>query len=236
MTHEVEVWDWPLRAFHWLLAASVALAFASGELGGNAMIWHRRIGLFILALLVFRLLWGFLGSEQARFASFFPTLSRLRAYFSGRWQGLGHNPLGALSVFALLGLLTLQVTTGLFANDDIAFQGPLNPLVDEALAHRLTGWHHLAFDVLAWLVGLHLAAIVFHARVHRDNLVVPMLTGKKHLAVPVPAEASSLNLSPVRLLGAIVISASVAWTIGQYGDFAHENAPPPTSVKTMPDW
>ena len=109
--------------------------------------------MLILGLLVFRLVWGVLGSTYACFLQFFPTPSRIRAYLSGEWQGEGHNPLGALSVFALLGLLTAQVFTGLFANDDITFVGPLFELVNKAMSNRLTSVHQLISNVLIGLAA-----------------------------------------------------------------------------------
>ena len=120
----VRVWDLPTRAFHWSLVAAVTVATVTGTLGGRWMEWHSRAGLLIVGLLSFRLAWGFVGFEHARFASFAPTPTRLRAYLMGQWRGVGHNPLGALSVFALLGILALQAATGLFSNDDIAINGP----------------------------------------------------------------------------------------------------------------
>lgn len=211
MRFEIEVWDWPLRAFHWMLVLAVGAAFITGELGGSAMEWHGRIGLFILGLLVFRLSWGFLGNEYARFASFFPTPARLGAYLQGGWQGHGHNPLGALSVFALLTLLAFQVGTGLFANDDIAFQGPLNAIVSESLGSKLTAWHHLVFNGLVGLIGLHLAAIVFHARIKNDNLLRPMITGKKALGNIPDAPISGFSLR--RLFISVALAALSIWGV-----------------------
>ena len=122
MSVTIQIWDLPLRLYHWLLAVAVSAAIVTGELGGGLIDWHGRIGLFVLGLLVFRLLWGFVGTTHARFSQFFPTPGKLLAYLKGQWQGHGHNPLGALSVLALLGVLATLVGAGLFANDDIAFQ------------------------------------------------------------------------------------------------------------------
>jgi cytochrome b len=173
------VWDLPLRVFHWALALAVTAAIVTAKLGGAWMAWHGRAGLGVVGLLVFRVAWGLAGSTTARFAAFAPTPSRLRRYLRGQWRGTGHNPLGALSVFAMLGLLALQAATGLFGNDDIAFAGPLNRLVDETLGARLTGWHRLLANGLFALLGLHLAAIAFHELVKRHRLVRPMVTGRR---------------------------------------------------------
>lgn len=171
------VWDLPTRIFHWALVASVTGAFVTAKIGGNAMLWHGRLGLAILGLLVFRIVWGFVGSTYARFAQFVPGPAALRAYLKGEWRGQGHNPFGALSVLALLTVLLAQAATGLFANDDIAFEGYLHTLIGSELSGRITGVHHLLQKVLMLLVALHVGAIVFYARVRKHNLVKPMLTG-----------------------------------------------------------
>jgi cytochrome b len=171
------LWDLPTRVFHWLLVLAIAAAIISGQLGGNLIVWHGRIGIFIVGLIVFRLVWGLLGSTYARFAHFFPTPAKIKAYLRGEWSQPGHNPLGALSVFALLGLVGFQALSGLFANDDIAFNGPLYDLVGRELSNRLTGLHHLASNALYVLIALHLAAIAFYGYVKKNNLVKPMITG-----------------------------------------------------------
>jgi len=175
----IRLWDVPTRLCHWLLLVAVVTAIVSGMVGGDWMELHGRAGLSIVGLLAFRLMWGFVGNHYARFVNFFPVPSRLLSYFYGRWHGLGHNPLGALSVFAMLALLLLQVSTGLFGNDEIAFTGPLVNLVSEALSLRLTGLHRLLSSVLLGLLILHLAAVLFHTFVKKDNLIKPMLTGFK---------------------------------------------------------
>ena len=172
------LWDLPLRVFHWSLVVSVSAAIATGELGGAWMPWHGRAGLAIVGLLAFRLAWGVVGPPTARFAQFAPTPRRVVHYLRGRWRGVGHNPLGALAVFAMLGLLALQAGTGLFGNDDIAFAGPLNHLVGDAVGERVTGWHRLLADGLFVLLALHVAAITFHVLVKRHRLVRPMVTGR----------------------------------------------------------
>jgi cytochrome b len=161
MSVAIQVWDLPLRIFHWLLALAVLSAVITGELGGALIDWHGRIGVLILGLLVFRIIWGFVGSSHARFSNFFPTPGKIKAYLKGHWKGHGHNPLGALSVIALLAVLATLVGAGLFANDDIAFQGPLFPLVSKSVSNKLSAIHSYGFNVLAVLLFLHIAAIVF---------------------------------------------------------------------------
>jgi len=211
MSVKIQVWDLPLRLFHWLLVVAVLAGYISGELGGALTDWHGRIGAAVLGLLVFRLTWGLVGSAHARFHNFFPTPARLAAYVNGSWQGHGHNPLGALSVIALLGVLALLVATGLFANDDIAFQGPLYGLVDKSVSDRLSGLHHLAFNLLLALAGLHVAAIAFYWRVKQTNLVIPMITGEK--TVPKPQELPVEGISPWRFVIALALALLVVWAI-----------------------
>jgi cytochrome b len=199
-----------------LLAASVTAAYITAKMGGELVDWHGRLGSFILGLLVFRIVWGFIGSRQSRFATFFPTYARLAAYLQGCWQGIGHNPLGGLSVLALLLALSVQVGTGLFANDDIAFEGPLFQFVDKAFSDKLTGWHNSTVNVLLTLLGLHLAAIIFYRWVKKTNLIVPMLTGKKAIPIELAAIAAphpTPAAGPVRFILSLLISSSVAWGV-----------------------
>jgi cytochrome b len=210
----IHIWDLPHRLFHWLLAASVSASYITAKIGGELIDWHGRLGVFILGLLVFRIVWGFIGSTHSRFVSFFPTFSRITAYLKGRWQGIGHNPLGALSVLALLGTLGLQVGTGLFANDDIAFQGPFFDLVDKDLSDKLTGWHNLAFNFLLGLVVLHLLAIIYYRWIKKTNLVKPMVTGKKEIPVALAESISTQQVKgfgAVRFILSLLISSTIAW-------------------------
>ena len=167
-------WDLPLRLFHLGLLLSVGTALVTAWIGGNAMVWHGRAGAVVAGLLGFRLVWGLLGSPTSRFRQFLPSPRSLRDYLQGRWQGVGHNPLGALAVFAILSVLGGQVLTGLFSNDEIAFTGPYAAAVSEELSLTLTGWHQL----LAWgvygLLGLHVLAIAVHEGLKRHRLVGPM--------------------------------------------------------------
>ena len=209
----IRLWDLPTRPFHWLLALCVIAALVSGQIGGKLIDLHGKIGLAIVGLIAFRLVWGFAGSTYARFAHFFPTPGKIKAYLNGEWQGLGHNPLGALSVFGLILLLTVQVLTGLFANDDIAFVGPLYELISKSLSNRLSGIHELLSNALIALVVLHLAAIVFYVRVKKDNLLKPMVTGWKDGAQGESAKGGGVLVLIVALLIAVgaVYGASGAW-------------------------
>ena len=232
----VRVWDWPLRLFHWLLLSAVAAAIATGLAGGEWMAWHGRAGLSIVALLGFRLVWGLVGSTTSRFGHFFPTPARLRVYFSGAWQGVGHNPLGAFSVFALLGLLALQVTTGLFSNDDIAFAGPLAQLVGEEAVGDLTAWHHRLINVLYGLIGLHLAAIAFYALVKRERLVRPMVTGKKVIQPGAQPPRGTSRARPGALVVAVVLAGLLTWVASGAWISPAPPAPATHTAAPAPAW
>lgn len=225
----VYVWDLPTRLFHWLLVICVTAAFVTAKIGGSAMVWHGRIGLAIICLLVFRIVWGLVGSTYARFAQFVRGPAAIRAYLKGEWQGLGHNPLGALSVLALLGTLTAQAATGLFANDDIAFQGYLYPLVGNDLSGKITGIHQLLEKVLMLLVVLHIGAIAFYARVKKHNLVKPMLTGWVEGQGGTPAQGGGMRA----FLIALMISLGSVWAAS--GRWL-PSPPPAATGQSAPDF
>ena len=224
----LRVWDLPLRLFHWLLVAAVVTAFVSAKIGGNAMVWHGRAGLLIIGLLTFRLIWGFLGSTHSRFASFVRGPSAIRAYLRGRWHGLGHNPLGALSALAMLAVLCAQAATGLFANDDVAFEGFLYPLVGAAVSEKITGIHKLLEIAVILLVLAHLGAIAFYTRIRKETLIMPMITGDK--------EATELPASPPRGGGivAFVVALVVAVTVAYAASGKWLPAPPPAAAVETP--
>src|SRR5206468_2792062 len=137
--------------------------------------WHIWSGCGILTLLIFRLLWGLVGSSTARFANFVRGPSGVRDYLSGRWSGLGHNPLGALSVLGLLAALAIQVALGLFSEDtDGLYLGPLARLVSSDTSGRVAGLHSFWFNVILGLIALHIGAILFYSW-RGKNLVGPMI-------------------------------------------------------------
>lgn len=223
MSHRVRVWDLPTRLFHWLLVLCVVCLGITGYVGGDAMRWHERFGLAVLALLLFRLVWGFIGGHWSRFASFLYAPRSVVAYVSGRAHPdhlVGHNPLGAGSVFAMLLVLLAQVATGLVGDDEIAFTGPLNRFVSSSTGLAAT-WYHKAVGqwLLVALVVLHLAAILYYVLKKRETLVRPMISGDRELAMPArPARDDART----RLLALVVLAACgalVAWiaTLGASG-------------------
>jgi len=175
------IWDLPTRVFHWTLSAVVVGLIATGL--GGIMEWHFRLGYAVLALLLFRLLWGFVGGRWSRFASFFYGPGSVVAYLRGRADPdhvIGHTPLGALSVFAVLAVLALQVATGLVADDEISAAGPLTRFVSGDLVSLATGWHTGAGKtIVIALVSLHVLAVLFYVLVKRHRLVRPMVSGDK---------------------------------------------------------
>jgi cytochrome b len=203
------VWDLPLRVTHWALALAVAGCFATHYAGIEWFAWHRRCGYAVLVLTVFRVLWGIVGTRHARFANFVRGPGAVLQYLRGKaaWP-VGHNPLGALSVLALLSLLLLQAGTGLFANDEIMSTGPFYGWIVPELSNRITTLHRNSSEVLLVLVALHVAAIAWYVRVRREPLVVPMLTGQKP-AADVPA-GEAIDRSRTALAVAIVVVLATA--------------------------
>lgn len=224
----IRVWDVPTRLFHWTLVLSVAGAIVTGKAGGNLMAWHGRIGLLIVGLLTFRLVWGLVGSTYARFVQFVPTPRKLAEYLKGKRAEPGHSPVGALAVFAFLGLLSVQAATGLVSNDDIAFYGPLYDLAGRALSNRLTGMHKQLPAMLLALVALHVSAIAFYGVRRKQNLLKPMITGWKEIADGEPAKGGSLSAFVI----GVVISLAVVY--GAAGTWIQQ--PPPPEEQATPDW
>ena len=229
MTQQLRVWDGPLRVFHWLLVLSVCTALLTGWLGGSWIDWHARAGLVIIGLLSFRIVWLVLGSTYARLSTLLRSLLALPQYLRGEWRQLGHNPLGVLSVFAMLGMLSWQAVSGLFTNDDIAFTGPLYKLVSSSLSSDITRLHKLGMWVIIALITVHILAIVAHAVLKKHNLVKPMLTGKTEQEYPEQKSAQgghwlALVCAVAIALGAVYL-ASGEW----------QSKPPPAPV-SAPAW
>lgn len=215
----VRVWDLPTRLFHWTLACAVIGSVISAKIGGNAMVWHFRLGALVIALVAFRVMWGLVGGRWSRFASFIYAPSTVLRYLRGQTRpgehlDVGHNPLGSFSVFALLGFLALQAATGLVADDEIANVGPLNRFAGAGLVARATSWHK---DYGQWLlialVLLHVAAIVYYLVKKRDNLVRPMLSGDKPLPPGTPASADGGAQRLLALVLFAVCAAAAAWIL-----------------------
>jgi hypothetical protein len=178
----IRVWDLPIRIFHWLLALCILGSIISVNIGGNAIEWHAYFGYSVLTLLIFRITWGFVGSTHARFTSFFPNRTKILNYLQGNApKVLGHNPIGALSVFALLFVLSVQVITGLFVDDEIAFQGPLAKYVPNWVVSFLSEIHEGNQVVIYTLIAIHIAAIIYYKKFRGEDLIKPMISGDKEI-------------------------------------------------------
>lgn len=204
------MWDLPTRLFHWLLVALTAFSWWSGK--NDRLEWHLWSGYAVLSLLLFRILWGLVGSSTARFAGFVRGPRAVIAYLRGNWRGIGHNPLGALSVVALLVLLIGQVGLGLFSTDEDGLaEGPLAYLISYDAGEEAADLHEDLFDVLLIFVGLHVAAVLFYALFKRQNLVGPMITGRA--ALDPEAEPMRPGKWWVALLCLVAAIAITRWTI-----------------------
>jgi cytochrome b len=218
-TKSLNVWDLPTRLFHWsLLFLIIACWWTSTENGD--MDWHMRCGYAVLALLLFRLVWGVLGSTTARFSHFVAAPRAVLEYFSSMRKNrtihhVGHNPAGGWMVLALLGMVLFISGSGLFANDDMMSEGPLAHHVSERFSDLATALHENGFHFMLALVGAHLAAIAFYLLVKKENLVLPMLTGIKHL--PQDSKTSALHTQKAWLALLILgCTSGAVWALAMF--------------------
>lgn len=201
-----------MRLFHWLLVVLVITSWTCAQIGGNAMEIHESSGLAILTLVLFRILWGFFGSHHARFANFVRGPGALWRYFLSLRAArplafVGHNPLGAWSVLAMLACLLVQAGTGLFSNDDIMMEGPLVKWISKDASDAITRIHHANSSVLLALIVLHTGAVLYYLIAKRDNLIAPMITGRKQVA---DNSASTEHAGGLLPQAAILLAACVA--------------------------
>lgn len=219
MSYLVRVWDAPTRLYHWVLVVCVVGLMITSQIGGTAMEWHFRFGYSVLALLLFRSIWGLVGGHWSRFRSFIYRPSQIVHYLQGRSepvQTVGHNPLGALSIFAMLIFLTLQVATGLFSDDEIAAAGPLARLVSSSWVGNATFYHrNVGKLVLLALVAMHLLAIGFYFFKKHQNLVRPMISGDKQLDFcadsAIDDRSSRFKAGLIAVLCATLVGGLVRW-------------------------
>jgi len=223
MNKIIRVWDLPIRVFHWLLVLCIIGSLVSVNLGDSAIEWHAYFGYSVLILLIFRLVWGFVGSRHARFASFFPNRESVLNYLQGKApRVLGHNPIGALSVFALLFVLSVQVLTGLFVDDEIAFQGPLAKYVPNWLVSFLSEIHEGNQVVIYTLITIHIAAIIYYKKFKGEDLIKPMISGNKEIDPSEEASYLSSDLGRASKDGALqrglalVLLSLIAVVVGYF--------------------
>ena len=237
------VWDLPTRLFHWLFVLTIVSLYFTAQPGDPTwMPWHFRLGYFAIGLLLFRLIWGFIGPRHARFVNFLRGPGPILQYMKGGIKAVGHNPMGGWMVVLMLVLVAVQVTTGLFSTDDIAFTGPYNPVADTGWVAKLAGWasriyfvhadgaaekltaiHHrnFYFFILA-AVALHLCAVTVYTFFFKEKLVPAMIHGHKD-AEHVPAGEAISDHQLVKALIVIVIVAAAVW-------YLVHAAPPPAAV------
>jgi cytochrome b len=211
----IKVWDLPVRLFHWSIVVLIAASWVTQEF--NLMDWHVRCGYATLTLLLFRLIWGFVGSDTARFSRFLKSPAaalRHLSHFRHREadREIGHNAAGGWMVLVMLALLGVQAGTGLFSNDDGNTEGPLMHLVNKEQSDFLSKIHALNFNLILVAIVLHVLAIIAYAVLKRQNLVRPMLTGRKEM----PGEVVAPRLvSPVWALVTLAVAVGVvAWVVG----------------------
>jgi len=208
----VTVWDAPTRLFHWLAVALVAAAYATWRM--NWMDWHARVGEALLALVLFRVLWGFFGSDTARFSRFVasPRIAAKHLQYTLLREPdrqIGHNPAGGLMVLLILVLLLVETLTGIYIANDIADVGPLTEIVPAPAANAIEAAHAIVWDVLVAAILMHVLAIFAYAAAKGQNLVRPMVTGNKVLpaSLPAPRLASPVGAALLFAVGAATAAA-----------------------------
>ena len=205
---KLRVWDLPTRLFHWSLLALVLISWFSGGEDDTAFI-HRLSGMALAGLIVFRVIWGFVGGQHARFAAFFPNPVKIFAHLKNVAAGkperhLGHNPVGGVAVFLLLASVSACVITGLFSSGE----GITGPFVTK-FGLDMSEIHELTFRVLQAVVALHLLGVVVESWLVKDALVPAMVTGRKTHRAGEPGTDAKPG-SVLGLVLALIIGASTA--------------------------
>jgi len=212
------VWDLPTRLFHWTLVVLITLQYLSGEFGLLSMEWHYWLGYATLALIVFRVLWGFAGSQTSRFSAFVrgprEVVRYARASLHGRADAIvGHNPLGGWSVLLMLTSIVVQSVSGLFSSDDLVESGPFAAQVSDATIKWMTRIHNINRYVLLLLIVLHITAVLLHWAMRRENLVAPMLhgRGRDDRANPIRV-VSAWRALALLILSAVAVGMLIVWS------------------------
>jgi cytochrome b len=210
----VRIWDLPTRLFHWALAACVIGLVITGNVGGNAMVWHFRLGYAVLTLVLFRLAWGFVGGHWSRWSSLPLHPKKALAYLQSRStnpSAAGHNPLGSWSILAMLFFLGFQVASGLISDDEIANAGPLTALVSSSWVSWASAWHkNWGKLVLLALIGIHLLAIAWYRWHKRESLIPAMWHGDKVLSTASHTSRDDFKSRSLALLVLILSALTVA--------------------------
>lgn len=206
------IWDLPLRIFHWLIAILILGSWYSVEITYD-MTNHMRIGYALLALVLFRMTWGVIGTNYSQFKNciFSPkeTFQYMKSFFHKESpKYAGHNPMGAIAIFTMLMLLITQVTTGLFASDEFYVFAPFSLWVSEETSFKLTGIHRQSFDVLLGVIALHIVVVFYYLIFKKQNLIKAMLTGRKIL-LPIDKEGIPNNRIALSITLIIICSLLV---------------------------
>jgi len=212
------VWDLPLRVFHWLFACTVIASWYTSDQEHDLIELHMQLGYFALGLLIFRIIWGVVGTKHARFISFVPKPKQLLAYIKSLKHdrvpaSVGHNPLGSLMVVLMIILISLQAISGLFINDDVFSAGPYNAIASKDVEQVMAFLHHNVFDYMIAAIALHLLAVFYYIRIKKESMIVPMITGKKpakHINDSDVIEHSRLWLAAFII---IIVTVFVYWLV-----------------------
>jgi cytochrome b len=216
----VRVWDWPVRIVHWAMVALLIVLLTTATIGGDAMAWHMRAGEAMLALVLFRVIWGFVGSRYARFSSFVrgprAVIAYARSIFAPPHEvHAGHNPLGGWMVILLLLALLFQTATGLFTNDDVLTDGPLVRTITKDLSDTISTLHRRNAWIVGALATAHIGAVLFYLIALKENLISPMLHGAKTLPAAHAAATTDRNNARAAVLFAICAGA-VWWVVTRH--------------------
>jgi cytochrome b len=214
----VLIWDLPLRLFHWLFAGTVIASWYTSDQDNDLIELHMQLGYFALGLLIFRITWGFLGTQHSLFRSFLPTPKRVLLYIKDLRQNKvksssGHNPLGSLMVILMIFLICLQAVSGLFINDDVFSSGPYYESVSKEVEQVMVFLHHNVFDLMIAAIVLHLLAITYYVRVKKQSLVIPMITGKKPISQVSITDKITHSKLWLALIIVLVVAAFVYWLV-----------------------
>ena len=213
----VKVWDLPSRIAHWALSLSILGSYGTAEYGWFSMQWHFYFGYAAITLVIFRVLWGFFGSEHARFRNFVRGPGAVVSYLKSitnknSAETTGHSALGGWAVLLLLAATLAQGISGLFNNDDIEWFGPLSEKASSELVDKMAWFHNNFYNVLLIIIGIHIIAALLYLLVKKQNLITPMITGVKHSIEGADAKQKPLRLALILL----ALSAGALWALIQF--------------------
>ena len=215
----IKVWDPSIRIFHWAIVLLLGGLWYTGEQSGDLIYLHQAFGFVLVALIIYRIIWGFWGSRYARFREFVKGPGTILSYLPTMFRRgadshyLSHNPAGGIAVLTILGLILAQLITGMMSTDDIMFEGPFVSLVSSDVSEAAIGLHHLIFSVLQAIIVIHVAAVAWHQRFKGEPLVQSMIHGRK------PGDGEHAQFSVIRAVVAIAIAAGISqFVIRYFGD------------------